>query len=71
MTDRHAGYLITLAENIREDDAEQTITALRQIKGVLTVEPVPANLELAIAHERALSELRGRLLDALYLKEAH
>lgn len=66
MTDRHAGYLVTLTENIREDDAQQTIAALRQIKGVQVVAPVPANLELAIATERALSELRGQILDVLY-----
>ena len=29
MTDRHAGYVVVLAEDIREDDAESTLTALR------------------------------------------
>lgn len=42
MDDRHAGYLITLTENIREDEAEATFAALRMIRGVLSVEPVPA-----------------------------
>ena len=35
MTDRHCGYIITLENDIREDDAEATINALRMIKGVL------------------------------------
>jgi len=29
VTDRHAGYVVVLAEDIREDDAESTLTALR------------------------------------------
>jgi hypothetical protein len=29
MTDRHAGYIATLAEDVREDDAEPILTALR------------------------------------------
>ena len=66
MTERHAGYLVTLVENIREDDAEHTRNALCQIKGVLSVTPVPADATLALATERALSELRAKLLDALY-----
>ncbi len=53
MTDRHAAYLVTLATDIREDDAEAVITALRMVKGVLSVEPVVADHNLAIAQERA------------------
>lgn len=40
MTDRHAGYLITLEEDVRSDDAESIINALRMVKGVLHVEPI-------------------------------
>jgi hypothetical protein len=43
MTDRHAGYLVTLASDLREDDAEATMNALFQIKGVIDVRPVVAN----------------------------
>lgn len=49
MTDRHAGYLITLAEDVREDDAEHVLNALRMIKGVATVEPVVSDYGLHIA----------------------
>ena len=45
MTDRHAGYLVTLASDLREDDAEATVDALLQIKGVIDVRPVVANPE--------------------------
>jgi hypothetical protein len=40
MTDRHAGYLVALDRDIREDDAEYIINALKMIKGVLSVTPV-------------------------------
>lgn len=33
MTDRHAGYIVTLAADIREDDAEHIINAIRMVKG--------------------------------------
>ncbi len=43
MTDRHAGYIVVLAENIREDDAaEGILNAIRMIRGVLSVQPVLA-----------------------------
>lgn len=52
MTDRHAGYVVVLEENIREDAAAATITALRMVKGVVDVRPVVADLDLAIASSR-------------------
>ena len=42
MTDRHRGYLITLRQDLREDDSEAVMQALHMIKGVLTVEPLTA-----------------------------
>lgn len=65
MTTRHAGYLITLADDIREDDAEQIITALRMVKGVLKVSPVPHDYNTVIAQDRANSEWRQRLFKLL------
>lgn len=65
MTDRHAGYVITLAQDIREDDAEAILTALRMIKGVLSVEPVVADIEVSIAQRRERSELQGKLIEFL------
>lgn len=58
MTDRHAGYIIVLAEDIREDDAEHIINALRMVRGVAAVEPVVANIELHIARRQARTEFR-------------
>lgn len=66
MSDRHAAYIVTLAQDIREDDAEATLTALRMVRGVLSVKPVVAELELHIAEERARHDLGARVLDAIY-----
>ena len=63
MTDRHAGYVVTLADDIREDDAEAILTALRMVRGVLSVAPVVADLPGHIAEMRVRTELHGKLLD--------
>ena len=52
MTDRHAGYIVTLADDIRADDAEAIVNALRMVKGVLSVEPVVSDASLHIAERR-------------------
>lgn len=65
MTDRHAGYVVTLAHDLREDDAEATITALRMVRGVISVTPVEAGADLGIAEMRAKNDMRQRLLDLL------
>ena len=65
MTDRHAGYVVTLAEDIREDDAEHIINAISMIKGVLSVEPVIASFDLQMATERAKADFRAKVLTLL------
>ena len=49
MTDRHAGYIVTLDHDIREDDAETIINAIRALKFVATVEPVVSDFRLQMA----------------------
>lgn len=61
MTDRHAGYVITLAKDIREDDAEHIINALRMIKGVLNVQPIVSDVELMLAKDRVDLQWREKL----------
>lgn len=63
MTDRHAGYIVVLERDLREDDAQATIAALQQIKGVLNVTPVVSDPELAIATIRAREEFLDRLYE--------
>ena len=62
MTDRHAGYVVTLAKDIRDDDAgESVLVAIRMIKGVISVEPVVADIETHIAEGRRDSAWREAL----------
>ena len=65
MTDRHAGYVVTLTDDIREDDAEAIINALRLIKGVVSVQPVAGDHQLVIAKERVREEYRAKLIALL------
>lgn len=52
MTDRHSAYIVVLQDDLREDDAADTLTALHMIKGVLDVRPVVANVDMAVACSR-------------------
>ena len=44
MTDRYNGFTVALDHDIREDDAQATLAAIRQIKGVVAVRPVLADV---------------------------
>lgn len=61
MTDRHSGYVVTLAEDIREDDAEAVIAALQMIRGVQSVQPVTGDVRQIIVASRRDVEWRSRL----------
>lgn len=62
MTDRHAGYLVVLADDIREDDAEESVLiALQMIRGVISVTPVIADYGQVIARKRRDSQWQDAL----------
>ena len=65
MTDRHSGYLVMLGEDVRDDD-NAIAAAINQLKGVLHVVPVPADVRQAIATERARNTLRTQLAAVLW-----
>lgn len=65
MTDRYAGFVVTLAHDIREDDARDLVTALRMIRGVVSVDPVTADAGYLIAEMRADAAWRTRILAAI------
>jgi hypothetical protein len=66
MTDRLNGLYVVLDQDIREDDAEATIAAIKQIKGVLSVTPNVAGFDEHIAEVRIKSELSQKLLRVLH-----
>lgn len=64
MTDRHSGYLVVLDHDIREDDAEHIINAIRMVKGVQDVQPVPARgYETVVAESRRDTAWQDALRD--------
>lgn len=65
MTIRHTGYIVTLREPMREDDAEALVNAILLLGPVATVEPVVSNIESAMAVDRARWEMRRLLWKAL------
>jgi hypothetical protein len=71
MTDRHSAYLVILEHDMREDDAQATVTALGQIKGVLSVGPyVAENMVNDIAEARVRNELTQKLIEVLHPKRS-
>lgn len=68
MTDRHAGYIITLERDIREDDAQAITNAIGQIRGVIDVQPIIADSNLMMAEARAVAEWRSKIIGVLWPK---
>lgn len=65
MTDRHIGYEVILDSDIREDDAEYVINALRMVKGVRSVTPVAATSASAMTERRVRLDLEDRIVRAV------
>lgn len=65
MTGRINALTVVLESDVREDDVQATIIALTQIKGVLRVEMNVADITSYLAQERAKTELRSRLYEAI------
>ena len=66
MTTRHAGYLVTLERDTREDDAAPILAALAMVRGVLSVVPVEADhVAHTLAEQRARADIEARLWAAL------
>lgn len=65
MTDRVKGLLVTLDKDIREDDVEQIVNAVRQIRHVADVCHVPANIDDHIVGLRVRMDLEKKLFEVL------
>lgn len=55
MTDMNAAYIVVLKTSQRED-VDETINAIKHIRGVISVEPVPEDIPEHIAEERVANE---------------
>lgn len=65
MSDRINALTVILEKDIRDDDCEQLIAAISQLRGVLEVKARVANTQDVIAYNRARHVLQKRLWDAL------
>jgi hypothetical protein len=67
MTDRYSAITVILERNIREDDAEPLIAAIKLLRGVLDAQPIIAEpISDSIAYARVRYELGRDLLGVLY-----
>lgn len=74
MTDRISHLVVGLAEDIREDDIDQIVTALKMVKGVIDVRPVVADYTEALAEERVRAQVKLRVhqaVDAAFKGDPH
>lgn len=60
MTDRVKGFTVTLEKDIRIDDVETVIQAIRMIRGIAHVEPSISTSEDYMNRQRVKHELREK-----------
>jgi hypothetical protein len=65
MTDRFNALTVVLDHDIRDEDAEPLIAAIKMLKGVLSVHPHVSGSTDLVAEDRAKYELRAKLFEAL------
>jgi len=66
MTDRYNTITVVLEADMRDDDAEGLLEAIRRMRGVLTVKGDVADPTAFMAEERARRELGRGLWNLLY-----
>jgi hypothetical protein len=66
MTTRFHALTVVLESDIREDDAEGIIQAIRHIRGVADVTGEEVTPDLWTAQVRARDELGRKVLDVIY-----
>lgn len=66
MTDRFTSFTVILDQNIRDDDAQPIIDAIKQIRHVQDVFPKVANTSDAIAESGVRREIGEKLIKIIY-----
>lgn len=61
MTDRYKGVIVAFDSDVREDDAQAVITAIRQLRGVADVQAQVAGPVDPISRMRVDAEWRDRI----------
>ncbi len=66
MTDRVAALTVVLDEDIRIDDVEFIVNAIKAIRHVQSVKPIVSNWEVHVAEERVRREIYAKIFDIVY-----
>ncbi len=70
MTDRFHSLVVTLEQEIREDDLKEIINAIRMLRCVLDVTTTKVvDFDSHVAKEQARQELRKQMMDILWPKK--
>jgi hypothetical protein len=62
MTDRYSAFWVILDRDIRDDDAEAIINAIKQLRGIVAVTPHLSNPDAGIATLRLKNGLIQKLI---------
>ena len=65
MTDRLKGVTVTFDSDIREDDAQEIINAIKMVKGVLTVTKSVVGHDDIMNRSAIRLDIQRKILDAL------
>lgn len=69
MSNRHHSYTVVLDHELKDEDSEEVIQAIKMIKGVTQVVPHIADGGFYIAREQAKIDLRQQMWDLLHPAE--
>jgi len=70
MSDSYHSLTVVLAGDIKDENCESLIEAIKQLRGVISVTPIVANFDSHMAEERARRELTNKLWDVIYPKRS-
>ena len=65
MSDRHVAYTVVLEHELKDEDSERVIEAIRMLRGVADVVPVVADPGFYVARQQARHNLQRILFKAL------
>lgn len=65
MSDRHHAYTVVLEKELKDEDSEGILEAIRHLRGVMQVIPHVADHSFYTAKEQAKFELRCEMLDVI------
>ena len=65
MSDRYNCLIVVLEKDLKDEDAEPLIEAIKQFRGVLSVTPNVSDLTAHLAEKRVRWEIGAKLLAAL------